>query len=149
MEIRISISIDDTLRRVYALSALRTYMNSKERDVPMLTPDNRLALAGLVRDAFSQLALSLMPNVVACSIPEDDTEDLLSLDLSLAEGAATASTLRHAIENVLADSAMGAAMSDVDSSLSHQFYESAERGLDGVRSCFSDTFTPVAIRGYR
>lgn len=120
MEIGISISIDDTLRRIYALSALRTYMNSEEREIPMLTPDNRLALAGLVRDAFSQLMLNLIPHVAACSIPDDETEDLLAFDLLLEEcvPATAVPALRRAIGNVLADSAMGAALADVDNSLS-------------------------------
>lgn len=150
MEIRISISIDDTLRRIYALSALRTYMNSQEREVPMLTPDNRLALAGLVGDAFSQLALGLMPHVVACQLPEEGKGDLLSMDLAVdGEMSPAVPALRRAIENVLSDSVMGALFADSDSSLSRQFLESAQRGIDGIKAGFSVGIQPATVRGHR
>lgn len=150
MEITITISVDDTLRRIYALSALRTYMNSREREVPMLTPDNRLALAGLVGDAFSQLALELMPHVVACHLPENDGDDLMSLEIEAdREIAVAAPALRRAIGNVVSDSVMGAVLADVDGSLSRQFYESARKGTDGILSGFSSTVQPATVREYR
>lgn len=82
METSVTLSVERMLQRIYAHSALATYMNHREREIPMLSPDNRLALARMVVDAFADIALTLIPLATECTLPDDATDpdnDLMTL----------------------------------------------------------------------
>ncbi len=87
--LNLNISVSETLKQVYASSALRCYVNSNHNVKPaLLTPDRKPALHLLVRDAFSFVIVDMLPNVSSTSMTIDDKDEILSvtLDVSVKKG---------------------------------------------------------------
>ena len=80
----LNISVSETLKEVYAASAMRCYVSANKSEKPvMLTPDRRGALRLLVRDAFCYVVVSMLPNVVTTSTGTDEDDEILSVSLDL------------------------------------------------------------------
>ncbi len=87
--LNLNISVSETLKQVYASSALRCYVNSNHNVKPaLLPPDRKPALHLLVRDAFSFVIVDMLPNVSSTSMTIDDKDEILSvtLDVSVKKG---------------------------------------------------------------
>lgn len=129
---RIVLSIDRILDKIYAQSALRTYMNQNARKIPMLTPDNRQVLAQLVVGTFADIILQLMPFVADLDLAEVDP-DLLEVEFRSEFEIISSTTLRKALETTIADNALAIVLTDDDTTIAREIARRAETNLENLR----------------
>lgn len=129
---RIVLSIDRILDKIYAQSALRTYMNQNARKIPMLTPDNRQVLAQLVVGTFADIILQLMPFVADLDLAEVDP-DLLEVEFRSEFEIISSTTLRKALETTIADNALAIVLTDDDTTIASEIARRAETNLENLR----------------
>lgn len=129
---RIVLSIDRILDKIYAQSALRTYMNQNARKIPMLTPDNRQVLAQLVVGTFADIILQLMPFVADLDLAEVDP-GLLEVEFRSEFEIISSTTLRKALETTIADNALAIVLTDDDTTIAREIARRAETNLENLR----------------
>ena len=80
---RITISINDITKRIYAISAVRAVNASDGPKTAVLTRDNALLLRRLICDSFMHTVGELAASVTDFSPPESDdsSSDILWIDL--------------------------------------------------------------------
>ena len=86
----ITISIESTLKQVYALSALNSFLTQNaDAAKPFLSSDNKQAMLPLLNEALSFVAVDLIPHI-AILTPPNLLDDIIEIDLrcqSLPQGA--------------------------------------------------------------
>lgn len=94
----LSISISAIIAGLYADTALAC---RREREAPaILHSDHEQALRRIARDAFAFHTLSLVPYLESVHIPDDETDDVLSLDIA-EKFATTAGTTSEVLRQYL------------------------------------------------
>lgn len=153
METTISLSTDEILREVYALSAMRAYLDSPRRVIPLLTPDNRKALRLLAGDAFAWVVASTVADVVTCDLPaetvvNDVADDIMTVVYRLGDSAdgSLPSVLRRAIEVAIAMKILATVFVDDDPALANQYSNRADMSLENIRQILRSSATPAALR---
>lgn len=128
----ISISIDQTLRRIYAMSALRAYSLSNKVELPILTSDFRGSLAELVADAFADLTLRLARYVTEFELPDNPAvDDILSVTFRPATPN-LAPALSSAIAGYIAYGVLSAIFSESDAPFSAEQTRAADASMNTI-----------------
>lgn len=116
---RITISINDITKRIYAISAVRAVNASDGQKTAVLTRDNALLLRRLICDSFMHTVGELAASVTDFSPPESDdsSSDIMWIDLdceSPAPGVAGESLAAAVLGTVLSLAFSGSFGSESD-----------------------------------
>ncbi|MDE6266737.1 MAG: hypothetical protein K2M07_05240 [Muribaculaceae bacterium] len=80
---QISLSIESILKKLYALSALRSHLTATPSAVaPYLTEDNRAGLIPVLQDALSHLAVDIFPHMEV-KTPPNSIDDLVEVEVNV------------------------------------------------------------------
>lgn len=140
----ISISIDQTLRRIYAMSALRAYSLSNKVELPILTSDFRGSLAELVADAFADLTLRLARYVTEFDLPDNPAvDDILSVTFRPGATPNLASALSSAIAGYIAYGVLSAIYSESDAPFSAEQARAADASMNTISQLLAIAALPA------
>ena len=125
--LNLNISVSETLKQIYASSALHCYVNANKAVKPaMLTPDRKAALHLLVRDAFSFVIVDMLPCVASTSTSIDDKDEILSVNLDLKIQKGEGMLVAKLVESAIAFYTLHLVYVGEDNSLSGEYEKRAE-----------------------
>lgn len=130
---RIEIAEREVMEKIYAVTALQGYVNLPERERALLQEDQSEGLTELVRDAFAEVVIGLMPRVEGYEESESGTVGTMWIELK--EAYAGAEIVRPAIERmmvgVMANMVLGAIYESVGEGAGYE--QRWERGMEMMR----------------
>lgn len=133
----LSFSIEAVSREIYAASALRYFQNcSSGACPPMLTRDRREALRLLIKDAFANIMLRLLPHIASTNLSTlAETDDILTVEVNFPAGFASerAEVVRQAVEHAIAMDAMHLCYMGHDDELSMRHAELSAQSVARVK----------------
>ncbi len=125
---RITISIEDITRRVYAISAVRAVNAGEGKRPAVLTRDNALLLRRLIRDCFAAVVGFMAAGVTDFSpLDPDDGGDLLWLDT--ADSRVESGVAGESLAAAVLGRVLYAAFADCSPSLAGQYFGMSEDAL--------------------
>ncbi len=118
-----NLSVNSILKKIYAASAMRSFMSQgdKQQILPILTPDNSLALRSLIDDAVSYTVISLAPRITA--VKRSDDNDIITLSIGVPIGL----DRLDAFETAVADQTLSLIFSGIDQQFSRSRSDTADR----------------------
>lgn len=132
MNHRIELSVDEILKRVYALSALRAYMKQDDKETALLTPDQRGALAETVSDVMIYAAGELMPRVEELDAG-DNGNGTIGLTLKWRPAEATAGAVAaKLLEGAVTSGTIAAVLAQEDDDAAEEYREKMEKELNAL-----------------
>lgn len=110
-----TLSITSILKKIYAASAMRSYMSQSKPDMPpLLTPDNTAALKSLIIDSISFAVIELVPHVAGCDVDKN----IENVELTLSTSLAPQLPLLNALESAVAARTLSLVFADFDPAFS-------------------------------
>lgn len=120
----INLSLDAMLKKIYAASALRSFLKSQSKEMPpLLTPDHSEALKVALRDHISGTALSL-PYLAEVDFNNDDDVFAVCFETDFPPMLHVATLL----ESILASRVLAVLYADTDPDFSSLKLSQAEEG---------------------
>lgn len=142
----ISISIESVLKKVYAHSALRSYLSGTPSAVePFLTPDNRQGLIPVLQEALSFIVVDLLPQMQVLAPPTSLT-DFIQIELDAVNLPAGVDSL---LETILAMRMLQIIHAPHSEITARQFAQLAENSSATLRSILRESSaasSPVTLR---
>lgn len=132
--LNLNISVSETLKQVYASSALRCYMGAEKGVKPaLLTSDRRPALHLLVRDAFSFVIVDMLPNVASMATAIDDNDEILSVNLDIDANKGEGFEITHLVTSAIAFYTLYLVYIGADIAMAKEFGALAEKSVERIR----------------
>ncbi len=143
---RIEIKKSDVLEEIYALSALKGYVNLPERERMLLQDDQSEGLSVLVADAFAETVIELMPRVERFGMPEENDDGDMWIELKDGYGATGIEAAVGALLTKTVACMVLAAIYE-ESGEGDAYSRRAMRGIDMARDTADSA--EVRLRGWR
>lgn len=110
-----TLSITSILKKIYAASAMRSYMSQSKPDMPpLLTPDHAAALKSLIIDSISFAVIELVPHVAGCNVDKN----IENVDIPLSMSLTPRLPLLNALESAVAARTLSIVFADFDPAFS-------------------------------
>lgn len=110
-----TLSITSILKKIYAASAMRSYMSQSKPDMPpLLTPDNTAALKSLIIDSISFAVIELVPHFAGCDVDKN----IENVELTLSTSLTPQLPLLNALESAVAARTLSLVFADFDPAFS-------------------------------
>ena len=130
-ETMIALSVENIIKEIAALSALRSFLADGENPVAMLTADNREALMPIVVGAVATIGASFGPAVALIDSGEPQGSELMRLTVELGgeipEGRVT--LMRRALETAVVNRCLGEIWPGIDRLVSAHFFDKSEAAV--------------------
>lgn len=146
----ISISIQRALQQIYALSAMRSYINHNVKEIPLLQPDHSEALSALVVDAFCDVAVEIAPYLTSTTVPEDGS-DIMEMIFRDDIGEGFAHPISINIENTIVEKVLYAIFADIDKQFAGENLRRSARSaqlLSSIINCSPHNINPMRVKPY-
>ena len=140
--LNLNISVSETLKQVYATSALHCFMCNKETKPALLTPDRRASLHLLIRDSFRFVIVGVLPRVITSSTSIDDDDEILSVSMDINADSCNVPTIINITETAIAYYTLHLVYVNEDLELAREYGIKAEEMMKKLR----DYITGICLK---
>ena len=141
--LNLNISVSETLKQVYATSALHCFMCKNNANKPvLLTPDRRPVLHLLIRDSFHFVIVDMLPRVVTTSTAIDDDDEIMSVSLDINPDTGNGSAIARLAETAIAYYALHLVYVNENLELAREYGIKAEEMMKKLR----DYVTAICLK---
>lgn len=141
--LNLNISVSETLKQVYATSALHCFMcKNKETKPALLTPDRRASLHLLIRDSFRFVIVGVLPRVITSSTSIDDDDEILSVSMDINADSCNVPTIINITETAIAYYTLHLVYVNEDLELAREYGIKAEEMMKKLR----DYITGICLK---
>ena len=141
--LNLNISVSETLKQVYATSALHCFMCKNKGTKPaLLTPDRRASLHLLIRDSFRFVIVGVLPRVITSSTSIDDDDEILSVSMDINADSCNVPTIINITETAIAYYTLHLVYVNEDLELAREYGIKAEEMMKKLR----DYITGICLK---
>ena len=140
----ISLSIREIMKRIYATSALRCYVNQNRAEVPkLLTGDRENGLRIAISTALANITVDMMPKITSCRLSDDG--EMAEIEFSR-EPAIPMLPVADGLESAVSAYVMGTLHQDCDPGFAKIQMEIAEGKVKKVSEMIEEGYARTAVR---